>query len=245
MNSKNTDDAWVDLFVIELRLRHVSGRAIGDAVATVRELLNDSGETAEEAFGTPREYADALGLASTKTASNRIRMLLVPVVSLIAFIFFSLALTRWFASEDLYFSPLQLVFLAVPVVLSIAFSFPFYPRMLFRQEWMPALMMLVAAASGVLAAVVAPASPDEAWVTTPALPVILGCVAAMIILSIIGTIATLRSRDGEQIIAPLEALSDKDSQKGLRGFTLFVNWLFPILTVVLFLMLWGMHAVRG
>lgn len=55
MKTTMTDDAWIEYFTVELRLRRVSGPAIGDAVASVRELLADSGEGAEEAFGPARE----------------------------------------------------------------------------------------------------------------------------------------------------------------------------------------------
>ncbi|WP_420174727.1 hypothetical protein [Luteococcus sp. OSA5] len=55
-----TDKQWLDEMIIELRLRNVRGPAIGDAVAAVETHCAESGESASEAFGHPREYARAL-----------------------------------------------------------------------------------------------------------------------------------------------------------------------------------------
>lgn len=53
---------WLDQLVLELRLRNVPGTIIGDAVATVRGHLADTGESPDEAFGDPADYARELGL---------------------------------------------------------------------------------------------------------------------------------------------------------------------------------------
>lgn len=56
MNAKQlTDKQWLDEMIIELRLRNVRGPAIGDAVAAVETHCAESGESATEAFGHPRE----------------------------------------------------------------------------------------------------------------------------------------------------------------------------------------------
>lgn len=41
MNPTKTDETWIEMFILELRVRRVPGAAIGDAVASVRELLAD------------------------------------------------------------------------------------------------------------------------------------------------------------------------------------------------------------
>ena len=50
-------DPWRDGFVIELRLRHVSGSRIGDALAQVNAHCTDSGEEPEQAFSDAVAYA--------------------------------------------------------------------------------------------------------------------------------------------------------------------------------------------
>ncbi|WP_374928671.1 hypothetical protein [Kytococcus sedentarius] len=57
---------WLDELIVELRLRNVRGDAIGDAVTSVESHLAESGETAPEAFGYPREYAASLEFAPSQ-----------------------------------------------------------------------------------------------------------------------------------------------------------------------------------
>ena len=56
---------WLEGLTIELRLLDVNGTRIGDAVATAREFLADSGAQAEESFGSARYYAAELRLPAT------------------------------------------------------------------------------------------------------------------------------------------------------------------------------------
>jgi hypothetical protein len=63
-----TDRRWQEEFVLTLRLDDVTGPAIGQALAEVEAHCLDSGESAAEAFGNPREYADRLALRDASTA---------------------------------------------------------------------------------------------------------------------------------------------------------------------------------
>lgn len=56
----HTDPQWVEDFVIEQRLLGVLGTRIGDALATVDSHLEESGQSAQEAFGPAVEYAREL-----------------------------------------------------------------------------------------------------------------------------------------------------------------------------------------
>lgn len=53
----HVDPAWSEAFILEARLRGVLGTVIGDALAEVDAHVVDSGQSAEEAFGDPKEYA--------------------------------------------------------------------------------------------------------------------------------------------------------------------------------------------
>ncbi len=55
--------AWEEAFILELRLREITGDGIGDALSVVRSHCAESGETPSEAFGSPQEYARALEFA--------------------------------------------------------------------------------------------------------------------------------------------------------------------------------------
>lgn len=61
---------WVDDFTIALRAREVPGAAIGDAIKSVEDYWAQSGETPEEAFGAPGDYAAALELPTDPTVDS-------------------------------------------------------------------------------------------------------------------------------------------------------------------------------
>ena len=64
------NEKWLEGLTIELRLLDVNGTRIGDAVATAREFLADSGALAEESFGSARHYAAELSLPATADAAK-------------------------------------------------------------------------------------------------------------------------------------------------------------------------------
>lgn len=69
---------WFDDFTAELRLLDVPGDAIGDALASAREFLADSGGTPTEVFGDPHEYAQSLDLPRDRISPSAWVALLVP-----------------------------------------------------------------------------------------------------------------------------------------------------------------------
>jgi len=116
MTQQTNDKKWFDQLVMELRLRQVHGSAIGDTIASTRELLGDTGQRAEEAFGPARDYAAALELPS-EPKHDWVRKALWPsLLGLLAFLLFNQAMVSWTRSEPLLVSPAQLALLATPVV---------------------------------------------------------------------------------------------------------------------------------
>lgn len=77
---------WLDELVLELRLLDVSGREIGDTVASAREFLVDAQVPAEQAFGTPREYAQELGLPAGAPGAGVGRTVLFAAVDVLGFL---------------------------------------------------------------------------------------------------------------------------------------------------------------
>lgn len=61
----HVEETWAEAFLLELRLRDVPGRAIGDALTEVESHCVESGEPAAEAFGDPTAYARSLDLPTT------------------------------------------------------------------------------------------------------------------------------------------------------------------------------------
>lgn len=56
-HTPHVEPAWVEAFLLELRLRGVDGRRIGAALAEVEAHCAESGESAQESFGDPTAYA--------------------------------------------------------------------------------------------------------------------------------------------------------------------------------------------
>jgi hypothetical protein len=180
-----TDKKWFDQLTLELRLRQVPGVAIGDTVASARELLSDTGQSAEEAFGSARIYAASLDFPGELSSPWRNGTLWPSVAGLLAFLLFSQAIVAWAEREALLFSPAQLVFLAIPV-LAIAL-----------------------------------------------LPLYLNAAMAMVLLAVGNTVRTARRGSREDIVEPFHARSSR-SVRSARWGAAFINWLFPLLGVVLF-----------
>jgi hypothetical protein len=71
-----TTDPYVRDLVVALRARDVPGPRIGEVIAEVEDHLAESGEAADDAFGTPEEYAATIAAALPPAAdagSRRLR----------------------------------------------------------------------------------------------------------------------------------------------------------------------------
>lgn len=228
----HTDDAWIEELIVELRLRRVSGPDIGDAVASVRELLADSGQSAEEAFGPARAYAASLPLP--REATDGASTYALPLLGLIAFLAFTHAGTAWFAHESVRFSLPQLALLALPVLLSL--TLPLYLSALIRHRWIALPLVVLAGAGGALSTLFAPASDAEAWIASPPLPWLVGAGAAMIVLAVAGTARSLRRRATDEIVEPLGRPAGR--AHGWHPAFLLIHWIFPVFAAFFFLLSW-------
>lgn len=59
----SVDPVWAEAFIIGLRVAGVAGPDIGAALAEVNDHCAQSGQSAQEAFGAPKQYADSLELS--------------------------------------------------------------------------------------------------------------------------------------------------------------------------------------
>lgn len=145
MTSTTPNEAWIDDFILALRLRSVRGDAIGDAVALVREHLGDSGEAAAEAFGPPRAYAASLELPTVPETSAVDAPILGGAVSLLALFAFAPAVSEIAGGGRLEFSLPQLLLCLVPVAAVV--GLPAYFNVAVRHLWVFAAVFGVAVAS--------------------------------------------------------------------------------------------------
>jgi hypothetical protein len=67
----HVDQKWAETFAVELRLLGVQGSRIGDALSEVESHCAESGESGQQAFGDPEEYARGLQLPAHADTSAR------------------------------------------------------------------------------------------------------------------------------------------------------------------------------
>lgn len=67
----HVDPKWAATFTMELNIRQAAGEEIGAALAEVDSHCAESGESAQEAFGDPIEYASQLDLSSQPVKKQR------------------------------------------------------------------------------------------------------------------------------------------------------------------------------
>lgn len=148
MTTTATNQAWIDDFILALRLRSVRGDAIGDAVAVVRAHLADSGESAAEAFGNARTYAASLELPTVAQTRAGDPPVMGTAVSLLAVFAFAPAVSAIAAGTRLEFSLPQLLLWLVPA--AAVLGLPAYFHLAVRHLWVFAAVFgaAVVAATG-------------------------------------------------------------------------------------------------
>ena len=77
------DQAWRDSFIVELRLLGVPGNEIGDALVTAETHVQESAESAAQAFGDARTYAREIA-ESSGTPPTGWRLSTLTVLSIVA-----------------------------------------------------------------------------------------------------------------------------------------------------------------
>lgn len=90
-----------------------------------------------------------------------------------------------------------------------------------------------------------PSTAEDAWLALSPLPLLIGTMTVLIILSVTGTIATIREGDFYEITEPRQAPNEARPRQVRRAFLIFVNWIFPIVAVVIFAMTWGFTLLRS
>lgn len=230
MNVTSSDKKWFDELTLELRMRDVFGHAIGDAVATARELLIDSGQSAEEAFGPARAYAASLDLPRGSGRDWVTRGLWTSLFGLLAFLLFVQAMAAWIQEEELLITPAQLMLAAA--LGGLVTLLPVYLLAAIRRPWLLGLLIAVGAGSGFLWSAMTPATQAEAWLILNPLPWLLGSAVAMVLLSVWNTIQTLRRGNIDDITEPIPA-RPAASIRGRRVFVMLTNWLFPLFAAIM------------
>lgn len=194
-----TEKKWIDDFILELRLREVRGDAIGDAVASVRELLADTGQEPEQAFGTPREYAAQLELPLVASPGIAPASILPSAIGVLALLAYSSAVWAFFEGRELAYSLPQVLLLAVPVALVSAL--PWSINWLLRNLWGLAALMGLFTAVAFASAFLKPGAGSAPWLQIDALLATVVSGAVLLAMAVWGTVETARTPD-DPIVDP-------------------------------------------
>lgn len=220
---------WLDQLTMELRLNDVSGKSIGDALATVEEFLSDSGQSPEEAFGTPREYAAELSGGAIKPIKKDMKSTVsLSTANLVVFLVFSAALSPWLEGTRLLLGGWQLT--AVAFLAALVLALPLYLTFLLRHFWALIAVPIVGGAAGLLTAMLTPKVAGDAFLDLPPVPVLIISAGLMIALSLAGTVTAL-SEAPDPVVSPLDTATTVSTKD--RWLVILTRWLFPVFALVL------------
>lgn len=221
----SVDEEWLDALVLELRIRNVTGAAIGDATASVREFLADSGRTPQEEFGSPRDYADTLELPTVPAGGIR-NAVLRAGIGITGFLGFNIAIGPWLRHEQLAMNLPEILWMLVPVALVAAL--PLYLNAGIRKTWILVVAYTVAIASMILSTVAAPEEGEPAWLSVNPGPLLVASIIIMIAVSVVGTISAAAGPDDRLRDPRANPAAARRRTIGSRVGDIAVQWIFPL-----------------
>ncbi|MFC5929888.1 hypothetical protein D6T64_12420 [Cryobacterium melibiosiphilum] len=220
------NEKWLEILTIELRLLDVNGTRIGDAVATAREFLDDSGERAEDSLGSPQHYAAELNLPATPEAAQGVRRALVRsgfgVLGMFALVESVVPLMN---DEPVTLGPVVLAIYLVALIL-IALLPSLVPVMA-RMRRRGVIIGIVTAAllGGTIPALLALWAGDRVLLSLPALPVAIVGAVLLVAPALWGQLR--HSVTDDPIIAPGSTPSPRAAFRA-RLFLVVTNWLLVL-----------------
>lgn len=221
MNDTKKDQQWLTDFVLELSHRGVNGRDIGDAKASVKSHLADSGESAAESFGDPVTYAQALELPTTPEPGFP-RILIPALLGILGLLIYLPSISAATQGEPVSFSGVEF---AVFLVLGIAMLL--IARNIFtmvRKWWVLLAIWLAVVGFGVLASVLPGLLDLPLWEAAAVPASILS--GAIIIGAGFWTRASVNSSEG--IVRPANAGVPEQETAVERAVVAAVPWLMVI-----------------
>ena len=231
---------WLDELTLELRLHHVTGAAIGDALATVTEFVQDSGQEPEEAFGSARIYAQQLAAEAPKTPREGFRRQVgLSTFGLVFFLIFSAAVSPWLNAEQLLLGGTQLACFALVAVLVL--TLPLYLNVLLRHMWALVALPVLGGAAGVLGAVLQPREAIGALFALSPLPVLLVTATLMLAVAVLGTLSDGKAAP-DTISNPLQPAPAKATLKS-RCLEILPHWFLPFFALLMFGLIAVMDAL--
>lgn len=229
----HVEPAWADAFVLELRLRGVSGAAIGAALAEVDSHCAESGEPAVGAFGDPVAYARELGLpVEAHQRAGLVRALGPTALQLAGLLLTTWAALPWRRGESLELTAGHLASAVALAVAVTALVVGADPVLRFVVERTAAAAVVAAVwVGGTVALLVL---LDDALLVVPAGPVLI--VGALVLAA--GVLVQLRQQSGEDpladpLVSPAPTVVVPPASPGRRAATFGATWMVPLTAVVL------------
>ncbi|MHA7270621.1 hypothetical protein [Arthrobacter sp. HLT1-20] len=235
----HAEQEWLDELILELRIREVTGAAIGETVASVKEFMADSRTPPLEEFGTARDYANTLDLPTIPAGKTR-NAVLRAGIGIAGFFGFNVAMLPWLHHEQLSMNALEVLWMLVPLILVA--TLPLYLNAGIRRMWVLAAAYCVGMLAMILSSVAAPQPGEQPWISVNPGPLLLTSVLAMLAVSVAGTISATRDPD-DRLRDPLENLrAARRRSVYARIGDITVQWIFPLAALAY----WGIAtALRG
>ncbi|MBF0671767.1 MAG: hypothetical protein IR160_04190 [Salinibacterium sp.] len=222
----SVDPAWVEDFVLELRLLDVPGTHIGDALALVESHVAESGESAQDAFGDAREYAKESARGQVPDALD-FSWILGSVFGLIGMLLTIFGVQAWFFDSgvfELSVGTLVLIAMVLVAVAFLHFRSTQVIRFVVRRTWVAIAIFTMWSVAMLGALLLFPAIVAQ---IPAAIVTVLG-VASLAL----GSVLEWRSNSAGQLEDPIVGPGEKP-QAGMTWFSRVTILLFPILTVVM------------
>jgi hypothetical protein len=254
----HVDEAWADSLLLELRLLGVAGDRIGEAVSEVESHCTESGQSAQEAFGDPVEYAQSLQLQAAARSSTQAILLSVTtiLVQVLGMSLLDWSFDDWIGGEQLELTVGRLVSSTAYLLAVVALA-RFIDPLLRRLVRHPIPGVILAYLAGTAALVIPLVLLDEViWRGSAGLGLAMG--AAVLVGGVLWAIARLRAHGAEEedpITSPFDSASaspGRDAPKCRRGLfgsslvpTLTYTAMIPVATMILLAMTWMLHQVSA
>ncbi|QEE62028.1 hypothetical protein FVA74_10945 [Salinibacterium sp. dk2585] len=222
----SVNPAWVEDFVLELRLLDVPGTRIGDALALVESHVAESGETAQDAFGDAREYAKASARGQVPDALD-FSWILGSVFGLVGMLLTIFGVQAWVFDGgvfELSVGTLVLVAMVLAAVALLHFRSTQVLRFAVRHTWFAVAIFALWSGAILGALLLFPAIVAE----IPAAIVAALGVAALTL----GSVLEWRSKSAQQLDDPIVGPGEQP-KPSTTWFARVMVLQFPILTVVM------------
>ncbi|WP_413450395.1 hypothetical protein AA0Y32_06965 [Georgenia phoenicis] len=228
---------WCDDFVLELRLRDVPGRVIGDRLAEVEQHCADTGESPAEAFGNAIAYARELEEdRSPAQAAGAWRVAAISGIQVLALLVGTSAAFAWARGEDLTYNAVQVA--ATALFLAVLLAIPALLRPIVTHPWavgIPLLAVVTLLASG---GAVAGRLDLPVLLTLPPAAATVALFLAIVALGVLEHRELTKDADDDLVTSPLSPTPQAPAPRHRSIRTLLPAALVPIAYVVLSAVPW-------